>query len=167
MTFKTKSLTALALITGVTAGAATAQQATFAMVDADADGYLTETELTTAFGEVGTTLLQFDADADGKLTPAEVQASNEARLSGGATAETDAGNTSVEDIVERSNLSGDVNDDKDDLGDVGLADENSDDGFGSSGDEDADDPETDDQDESVGAAAEVEVEANVEAEANQ
>ncbi len=86
MTFKTKSLTALALVTGIAATGAAGQAATFNMVDADADGFLTEAELTTAFGEVGLTLLQFDVDADGKLTPDEVQASAQ------ATAPRDDGN---------------------------------------------------------------------------
>ncbi|MGR3465471.1 hypothetical protein [Limimaricola sp.] len=77
MTLTTKSLTAIALATGIAATGAQAQEATFGMVDTDANGYLSEAELTSAFGEVGLTLLRYDLDGDGRLTAEEIEARND------------------------------------------------------------------------------------------
>ena len=70
---------------------AIAQEATFAMVDANGDGFLVEAELTAAFGEVGTQLLRYDLDADGRLSAEEMQARNEARAEVEAQGETATG----------------------------------------------------------------------------
>lgn len=114
MTFTTRSLSVLALATGLAATGASAQEATFGMVDGDGDGYLTETELTTAFGEVGLTLLRYDLDGDGRLTPQEIAARNEARAEGEAQG-SDSPSANVDRVLEKAGIrDGDGNDNDED-----------------------------------------------------
>lgn len=112
MTFTTKSLTAIALAGGLAATGAQAQEATFGMVDADANSYLSESELTDAFGEVGLTLLRYDLDDDGRLTPQEIAARNEARAGEKATDEMPS---DVDEILERGQVGDDRDDDDDEI----------------------------------------------------
>ncbi|MGR3500568.1 MAG: hypothetical protein ACU0E9_16960 [Limimaricola soesokkakensis] len=158
MTFTTKSLTAIALAGGLAATGVQAQEATFGMVDVDGDGYLSETELTDAFGEVGLTLLRYDLDGDGQLTPQEIEARNEARV---GSEDTDEVPSDVDDILERGRVGNDRDDDDDEdvieddefgeteqpMGDVDEDEgDGSDDEFGNLEENEIDDDEADETD---------------------
>ncbi|EYD70965.1 hypothetical protein [Limimaricola hongkongensis] len=141
MTLTTKSLTAIALVTGIAATGAQAQEATFGMVDTDTDGYLSEAELTSAFGEVGLTLLRYDLDGDGRLTAEEIEARNDDIVE-----EEGDVRSNVDEVLENGRVGEGDPDGEDDVeedefggldrpeGDEEIEDDDSDDEFGELGD---------------------------------